>query len=105
AIGCDFYVLTGHKLFGPTGIGALYGNTAALEALPPYQGGGERTHTVEMGRVTYAKPPHRFEAGTPPILEAIGLGAAIDWLSGLDPLALRADAPHPSAPVTAGRRG
>lgn len=84
AIGCDFYVLTGHKLYGPTGIGALYGKTEALEALPPYQGGGEMIETVEMDRVTYAKPPHRFEAGTPPILEAIGLGAAIDWLSQYD---------------------
>lgn len=84
AIGCDYYVFTGHKLYGPTGIGALYGTAGALEALPPYQGGGEMIETVERERVTYAKPPHRFEAGTPPILEAIGLGAAIDWLEGFD---------------------
>ena len=84
AIGCDFYVFTGHKLYGPTGIGALYGREAALESLPPYQGGGEMIEQVTRERVTYAPPPHRFEAGTPPILEAIGLGAAIDWLSGLD---------------------
>ncbi len=84
AIGCDFYVFTGHKLYGPTGIGALYGREAALEALPLYQGGGEMIEQVTRERVTYAPPPHRFEAGTPPILEAIGLGAAIDWLSGLD---------------------
>ena len=90
AIGCDFYVLTGHKLYGPTGIGALYGTTAALEALPPYQGGGEMIETVEMERVTYAKPPHRFEAGTPPILEAIGLGAAIEWLNQYDRAAIDA---------------
>jgi cysteine desulfurase/selenocysteine lyase len=83
-IGCDFYVFTGHKLYGPTGIGALYGTTDALEALPPYQGGGEMIETVEMERVTYAPPPHRFEAGTPPILEAIGLGAAIEWLEQFD---------------------
>lgn len=84
AIGCDFYVFTGHKLYGPTGVGVLYGREAALEALPPYQGGGEMIEQVTRERVTYAEPPHRFEAGTPPILEAIGLGAAIDWLSGLD---------------------
>lgn len=90
AIDCDFYVLTGHKLFGPTGIGALIGTEGALEALPPFQGGGEMIETVAMDRVTYAKPPHRFEAGTPPILEAIGLGAAIDWYAAFDPAAVRA---------------
>lgn len=84
AIGCDYYVLTGHKLYGPTGIGALYGAAEALEALPPYQGGGEMIETVTKDRVTYARPPHRFEAGTPPIIEAIGLGAALNWLSALD---------------------
>ncbi|HEV7226923.1 cysteine desulfurase [Brevundimonas sp.] len=90
AIGCDFYVLTGHKLFGPTGIGALIGTEAALEALPPFQGGGEMIETVTQDRVAYARPPHRFEAGTPPILEAIGLGAAIEWYAGFDPAAVRA---------------
>lgn len=90
AIGADFYVLTGHKLFGPTGVGALIGTEAALEALPPFQGGGEMIETVTQDRVTYARPPHRFEAGTPPILEAIGLGAAIDWYSAFDPAAVRA---------------
>lgn len=90
AIGCDFYVITGHKLFGPTGIGALIGTEAALEVLPPFQGGGEMIERVAMDAVTYAKPPHRFEAGTPPILEAIGLGAAIDWYSAFDPAAVRA---------------
>ncbi|MBU1384061.1 MAG: cysteine desulfurase [Alphaproteobacteria bacterium] len=84
AIGCDFYVFTGHKLYGPSGIGALYGTAEALEALPPYQGGGEMIETVERDRVTYAKPPHRFEAGTPPIVDAIGLGAAIEWLAQFD---------------------
>ncbi|HVL42641.1 MAG TPA: cysteine desulfurase [Brevundimonas sp.] len=84
AIGCDFYAFTGHKLFGPTGIGCLYGTAEALEGLPPYQGGGEMIESVAMDRITYARPPHRFEAGTPPILEAIGLGAAIEWLSRFD---------------------
>ena len=90
AIGCDFYVITGHKLFGPTGIGALYGKAEALEALPPYQGGGEMIETVTLDRVTYARPPHRFEAGTPPILEAIGLGAALEWLAQYDRAAVQA---------------
>ena len=90
AVGCDWYVITGHKLYGPTGIGALYGTTEALESLPPYQGGGEMIETVEKDRVTYARPPHRFEAGTPPILEAIGLGAALEWLSGFDRQAVAA---------------
>lgn len=89
AIGCDYYAFTGHKLFGPTGIGALCGTAEALDALPPYQGGGEMIETVTEDEVRYAKPPHRFEAGTPPILEAIGLGAAIDWLVQFD-----ADAIH-----------
>jgi cysteine desulfurase / selenocysteine lyase len=90
AIGCDYYVMTGHKLYGPTGIGALYGTAEALEALPPYQGGGEMIETVTKDRVTYARPPHRFEAGTPPIIEAIGLGAALEWLSALDRRAIAA---------------
>ena len=90
AVGCDWYVITGHKLYGPTGVGALYGTTEALESLPPYQGGGEMIETVEKDRITYAKPPHRFEAGTPPILEAIGLGAALEWLSGFDRQAVAA---------------
>ena len=84
AIGADWYALTGHKLFGPTGIGVLHGTAEALEMLPPYQGGGEMIETVTKDRVTYAKPPHRFEAWTPPILEAIGLGAALDWLMRFD---------------------
>ncbi|MDE2485881.1 MAG: cysteine desulfurase [Alphaproteobacteria bacterium] len=83
-IDCDFYAFSGHKLYGPTGIGVLYGKAERLAALPPYQGGGEMIGTVTMDEITFADPPHRFEAGTPPILEAIGLGAAIDWLSDLD---------------------
>ena len=87
-IDADFYVFSGHKLYGPTGIGILYGKAERLAALPPYQGGGEMIGTVTLDDVTYAEPPHRFEAGTPPILEAIGLGAAIDWLNGLDRMAI-----------------
>jgi len=84
----DFYVFSGHKLYGPTGIGILYGKAELLKALPPYQGGGEMIGTVAQEAITYADPPHRFEAGTPPILEAIGLGAAIDWLAGQDRAAI-----------------
>jgi len=84
ALGADFYVCTGHKLYGPTGIGVLYGRAERLAALPPYQAGGEMIGTVAEDRITYAEPPMRFEAGTPPILEAIALGAALEWLLGLD---------------------
>ena len=79
-IDCDFYVMTGHKLYGPTGIGVLYGKREALNALPPFKGGGEMIDLVTTEAVTYNDPPHRFEAGTPPILEAIGLGAALNWM-------------------------
>jgi cysteine desulfurase/selenocysteine lyase len=84
----DFYVFSAHKLYGPTGVGILYGKAERLAALPPYQGGGEMIGTVTEEAITYADPPHRFEAGTPPILEVIGLGAAIDWLSGQDRIAV-----------------
>jgi cysteine desulfurase/selenocysteine lyase len=87
-IDADFYVFSGHKLYGPTGIGILYGKAEKLAALPPYQGGGEMIGAVSMDEISYADPPHRFEAGTPPIIEAIGLGAAIDWLAGQDRLAI-----------------
>ncbi|MFZ5669693.1 MAG: cysteine desulfurase [Pseudomonadota bacterium] len=80
----DFYVCTGHKLYGPTGVGVLYGKAERLAALPPYQAGGEMIGTVTEEAITYADPPMRFEAGTPPILEAIALGAALEWLSSLD---------------------
>ena len=89
-IDADFYVFSGHKLYGPTGIGILYGKAERLAALPPYQGGGEMIAGVSMDEITYADPPHRFEAGTPPILEAIGLGAAIDWLAAQDRQAIAA---------------
>ncbi len=77
---CDFYVFTGHKTYGPSGIGVLYGKKQLLEAMPPYQGGGEMIEAVHVDSVTYAKPPHRFEAGTPAIVEAIGLGAALNYM-------------------------
>ena len=80
---CDFYAFTGHKLYGPTGIGVLYGKKDLLEAMPPYQGGGEMIGYVTTEEVTYGKPPHRFEAGTPAIVQAIGLGAAIDYVEGV----------------------
>ncbi len=80
----DFYLFTGHKLYGPTGIGALYGKREWLEKLPPFEGGGEMIRDVTLDNVTYADPPHRFEAGTPPIVEAIGLGAAIDYVESFD---------------------
>jgi len=79
----DFYVLTGHKVYGPTGIGVLYGKQHLLEAMPPWQGGGEMIETVTTEGVTYNAPPHRFEAGTPPIVQAIGLGAAMRYMESL----------------------
>ncbi len=84
ALGVDWYVCSGHKLYGPTGIGILYGTSEALGRARPYQGGGEMIETVTVDHVSYNTPPHKFEAGTPPILEAIGLGAALRWLSRFD---------------------
>jgi cysteine desulfurase/selenocysteine lyase len=86
----DFYALTGHKLYGPTGIGVLYGKRALLETLPPFNGGGEMIETVTRDTVTYNQPPHRFEAGTPPIVQAIGLGAALDYVEGVGRARVRA---------------
>ena len=82
-LGADFVAFTGHKLCGPTGIGVLWGRRELLERLPPFLGGGEMIETVRMEGSTFAPPPHRFEAGTPPIAQAIGLGAAVDYLSGI----------------------
>ncbi len=76
----DFYAITGHKLYGPTGVGALYGKAEWLEKLPPFLGGGEMINEVTLDNVTYNEPPHRFEAGTPPIIQAVGLGAALDYM-------------------------
>ncbi|WP_416878336.1 cysteine desulfurase [Litorimonas sp.] len=83
-IDADLFAMTGHKLYGPTGVGALYGKTDILERMQPFNGGGEMIEDVFEDRVTYNEPPHKFEAGTPPILEAIALGAAIDWVSQFD---------------------
>ncbi|MCW2838683.1 MAG: cysteine desulfurase [Aeromicrobium sp.] len=83
ALGADFVVFTGHKLLGPTGIGVLWGRYDLLAELPPFLGGGEMIETVTMERSTYAAPPSRFEAGTPPIAQSVGLGAAIDYLSAI----------------------
>ena len=89
-LGADFYVLTGHKVYGPTGIGVLYGKRELLESLPPFLGGGEMIEEVTLEAVTYNQPPHRFEAGTPPIVQAIGLGAALDYMEGIGRSRIRA---------------
>jgi len=83
SLGCDFYAFSGHKLYGPTGIGVLYGREAMLEAMPPWQGGGDMILTVSFDRTTYNALPYRFEAGTPHISGAVGLGAAIDYVDGI----------------------
>lgn len=82
-LGCDFYVFSGHKLYGPTGIGVLYGRAELLDRMPPYQGGGDMIEKVTFEKTTYAPAPLKFEAGTPMIAEAIGLKAAIDWLQSV----------------------
>ncbi len=87
---CDFYAFSGHKMFGPTGIGVLYGKAEHLEAMPPYQGGGDMIRSVSFEATQYAPAPSKFEAGTPHIAGAIGLGAAIDYLQAIDPKALAA---------------
>jgi cysteine desulfurase / selenocysteine lyase len=86
----DFYALTGHKLYGPTGIGVLYGKRAHLESMRPFNGGGEMIQEVSREAISYAVPPARFEAGTPPIIEAVGLAAAMDYLNSLDREAIQA---------------
>jgi cysteine desulfurase/selenocysteine lyase len=85
ALDADFYAFSGHKLYGPTGIGVLYGKYALLDAMPPYQGGGDMIDRVTFARTTFKEPPHRFEAGTPAIAEAVGLATAIDYLADLGP--------------------
>jgi cysteine desulfurase/selenocysteine lyase len=89
SLDCDFYVFSGHKLFGPTGIGVLYGKAALLESMPPYQGGGDMIESVTFEKTTYNVLPYKFEAGTPNIAGVIGLGAALDYLNtiGMDAIA------------------
>src|SRR6266567_3674111 len=89
-IGCDFYAFTGHKLYGPTGIGVLYGKYEHLAAMPPFNGGGEMIREVFEDHITYGDPPHKFEAGTPSIVQAIGLGAAIDYVNAISKPRIRA---------------
>ncbi len=88
-LGCDFYVFTGHKLYGPTGIGVLWAKYDLLAAMPPFNGGGEMIRDVFEDNVTYGDPPHRFEAGTPSIVQAIGLGAAIDYIGSIGKARIR----------------
>jgi len=83
ALGCDFYAFSGHKLYGPSGIGVLYGKTSLLEEMPPYQGGGDMILSVSFEKTTYNELPYKFEAGTPNIAGVIGLGAALDWVTGI----------------------
>ena len=90
ALGCDFYVFSSHKLFGPTGIGVLYGRAELLEEMPPYQGGGEMIERVSFERTTWNVLPYKFEAGTPAIAEAVGLAAAINYLDSMDRKAMEA---------------
>src|SRR5271166_1259453 len=87
---CDFYAFTGHKLYGPTGIGVLYGKYEHLAAMPPFNGGGEMIREVFEDHITYGDPPHKFEAGTPSIVQAIGLGAAIDYVTSVGKPRIRA---------------
>ena len=84
SLGCDFYAFSGHKAYGPTGIGALYGKADLLEEMPPYQGGGDMIRSVTFEKTTYAPIPAKFEAGTPHVAGVVGLGAAVDYLNGLD---------------------
>lgn len=83
ALDCDWYTITGHKLYGPTGIGVLYGKKNRLDEMRPFQGGGEMIEDVTVERITYNKPPHRFEAGTPPIVEAVGLARALEYMENI----------------------
>ena len=100
----DFYVFSGHKMFGPTGIGVLYGKAKLLEAMPPWQGGGDMILSVSFDGTKFNTIPYKFEAGTPDAAGAVGLGAAVDWLEGLDragrggPRARPARLRHPPAP-------
>ena len=101
ALDCDFYVFSGHKLYGPTGIGCLWARGPILDAMPPWQGGGAMIDRVRFARTTYAPPPARFEAGTPHIVGALGLHAAIDYVEGIGLDAIHA---HETALVRQTRR-
>jgi cysteine desulfurase/selenocysteine lyase len=90
ALGCDFYAFSAHKLYGPTGAGVLWGRGALLEAMPPWQAGGDMVAEVSFSGTSYREPPHRFEAGTPDIVGVIGMGAAIEWFLALDPVQVAA---------------
>ena len=92
ALDCDFYAFSSHKIYGPTGVGVLYGKAELLEAMPPYQGGGDMIRSVTFEKTTYNALPYKFEAGTPNIAGGIGLGAALDYVSG--------DRPRPASPRT-----
>ena len=83
-LGCDFYAFSGHKMFGPTGVGVLYGRETLLERMPPWQGGGDMILTVSFSKTVYNALPHKFEAGTPNISGVVGLGAAVDFMQSLD---------------------
>ncbi len=89
-VDCDFYAFTGHKLYGPTGIGVLYAKYEHLAEMPPFNGGGEMIQDVFLDRITYGDPPYKFEAGTPAIVQAIGLGAAIDYVNSIGKERIRA---------------
>jgi cysteine desulfurase / selenocysteine lyase len=90
AIGCDFYTFSGHKMYGPTGTGVLYGRAVILDAMPPYQGGGDMISSVTFAKTEYNELPYKFEAGTPNIAGVVGLGAAVEYLAGLDRSAVSA---------------
>ncbi len=96
-LGCDFYAFTGHKVYGPTGIGVLWGSRAWLDKLPPFLGGGSMIESVTQDRITYGVTPNRYEAGTPPIVEAIGLGAAVDYMMQIGRDEIAAHEAHLSA--------
>jgi len=102
ALDCDFFAFTGHKLYGPSGVGVLWGREEILNAMPPYQGGGDMIETVTFDHTTYKDAPARFEAGTPSIIDVIGLGAAIDYLSAIG---MKAVATHERTLVNAAREG
>ena len=97
---CDFYALSSHKLYGPTGVGVLYGKAAHLQAMPPYQGGGDMILSVTFEKTTYNELPYKFEAGTPNIAGVIGFGAALDYVSGIG--LERIAAPSPMTPAMLG---